>query len=430
MKNLILLEMNEINFDAVKFYIDAGVTLPGFEGILSGNFISTTSEREYELLEPWIQWPSIHTGASYAQHRVFRLGDIVSSEKEQIFEKVEQHGFTVGVISAMNASNKLKSPRYFIPDPWTKTLPDNSFFSKILHRAISQAVNDNSEAKITLRSIFDLALSFIFLVRVRRWSKLIGYAISTRGKSWRKALFLDMFLMEVHSKYHKKRKPNFSTLFLNAGAHIQHHYFYNSKLPEAKAFENPDWYIEQSEDPFLEMLIVYDEILKELNNNDSYDFIVATGLSQKVHERIKYYYRLKNHENFLDGLGLNFKSVEPRMTRDFLIKFSDSESAKLGEKILLDIHLNGDRLFGEIDNRGRDLFVVLTYDKEITQECAVYIDGMKILMSEFVNFVAIKNGEHQSKGYAFFSERLQSFSPSDKSNIIKIHNCIEDYFIK
>ena len=31
MKNLILLELNEINFDAVKLYIESGHLLPGFQ---------------------------------------------------------------------------------------------------------------------------------------------------------------------------------------------------------------------------------------------------------------------------------------------------------------------------------------------------------------------------------------------------------------
>ena len=46
---------------------------------------------------------------------------MINSNVEQIFEKVEKLGFSVGVMSAMNAKNSLKNPSYFIPDPWTDT---------------------------------------------------------------------------------------------------------------------------------------------------------------------------------------------------------------------------------------------------------------------------------------------------------------------
>ena len=73
---------------------------------------------------------------TFNEHKIFRLGDFVNSCDEQFFEKVERAGFLVGAVSPMNASNKLKNPAYFIPDPWTKTPSDGSFFSKSITEAI------------------------------------------------------------------------------------------------------------------------------------------------------------------------------------------------------------------------------------------------------------------------------------------------------
>ena len=70
---LILLELNEINFDFVKEYIASGEKLLGFKKLLDGNFIHTISEEKYEHLEPWIQWVSVHTGKKYTDHKIFRL---------------------------------------------------------------------------------------------------------------------------------------------------------------------------------------------------------------------------------------------------------------------------------------------------------------------------------------------------------------------
>ena len=106
-KKLILLELNEINFDAVSFYIAKGESLPGFIKLIDQGIITTSAEAEYENLEPWVQWPSVHTGKTFKEHNVFRLGDFVNSSNDQFFEKVEKAGYSVGAVSPMNASNKL-----------------------------------------------------------------------------------------------------------------------------------------------------------------------------------------------------------------------------------------------------------------------------------------------------------------------------------
>jgi hypothetical protein len=412
-KNLVLIELNEINFDAVNFYIERGEHLPGFKKLIENGATNTESEAEYENLEPWIQWPSVHTGKNFDEHNVFRLGDFVNSNQDQCFEQVEKAGFYVGAICPMNASNKLENPAYFIPDPWTQTPCDNSFFSKSITDAIVQAVNDNSQSKLTFKTIFNLGLAFVALVRPSRYLPMVKYALNTLGKPWRKALFLDMLLYEIHKALFKRKKPNFSTLFLNAGAHIQHHYFFNSPYVLSPELKNPAWYVGKDDDPFLEMLKVYDEMLIDLLELPNTEIIVATGLSQKPYEQLKFYYRLKDHASFMKKLGVEFADVVPRMTRDFLISFDTEEHASIAEQQLSKILVNNEvRLFEEIDNRGKDIFVVLTYPSEVTDKTIITYSGKEFQLSDLVTFVAIKNGEHQSKGFAYFSEGISKFAPS------------------
>ena len=73
-KKLILVELNEINFDIVKKYIDSS-KLNNFSSLINKNFITTTAEKEYSKLEPWIQWVSVHTGMNANKHKIFRLGE-------------------------------------------------------------------------------------------------------------------------------------------------------------------------------------------------------------------------------------------------------------------------------------------------------------------------------------------------------------------
>ena len=426
---LILIELNEINFDAVSSYLDRGVFLPGFKKVVDAGLVITEAESEGKHLEPWIQWPSVHTGKTYDEHKVFRLGDFVNSNQGQFFEKVEKAGFKVGAISPMNAANKLNTPAYFIPDPWTQTSCDGSFFSRAIDSAVSQAVNDNSQSKLTISTVLSLVLVFLALVRPVRFIPMVKYALRALGKPWRKALFLVMLLYEIHKTLFKRKGPKFSTLFLNAGAHIQHHYFFNSPFVESSELQNPSWYIENYEDPILEMLKVYDSVLLDLLNLPDTEVIVATGLSQKPYEQLKFYYRLKDPQGFLNAAGIFFSDVVPRMTRDFLVSFDTVEQAALAEKQLSEILVNDKvRLFEEIDNRGKDIFVVLTYPSEITKETTISISGENLSLSELVIFVAIKNGEHQSKGFAYFSDGVSEFAPPQGSHVSKIHNTVLQFF--
>ena len=426
---LILIELNEINFDAVSLYLDRGVFLPGFKKVVDEGLVTTEAESECKLLEPWIQWPSVHTGKAYDEHKVFRLGDFVNSNQGQFFEKVEKAGFKVGAISPMNAANQLNKPAYFIPDPWTQTSCDGSLFSRAIASAVSQAVNDNSQSKLTISTVLSLVLAFLASVRPLRFIPMVKYALIALGKPWRKALFLDMLLYEIHKTLFKRKGPNFSTLFLNAGAHIQHHYFFNSPFVDSPELQNPSWYIENDEDPILEMLKVYDSMLLDLLNLPDTEVIVATGLSQKPYEQLKFYYRLKDHQGFLNAAGIDFSDVIPRMTRDFLVSFDTVEQAALAEKQLSEILVNNKvKLFEEIDNRGKDIFVVLTYPSEIIKETTITISGKNLSLSELVTFVAIKNGEHQSKGFAYFSDGVSEFAPPQGSHVSKIHNTVLQFF--
>ncbi len=426
---LILLQLNEINFDIVKKYINQGYTLSNFKKILRKNFITTSSEDIYENLEPWIQWVSVHTGLPYNDHKVFRLGDIVNHQHTQIFEKIEQAGFKVGAISPMNAKNNLKSPEYFIPDPWTQTPSDKSYVSKILSEAIAQAVNDNADSKLTISSIFKLLIVFILVIPLKSKISLALFSLTTFFKPWRKSLVLDKYLFEIHQSYFKKKNVNFSSLFLNAGAHIQHHYFFNSHVISDNKLTNPTWYIKPDKDPIYDMLLIYDSIIGKIIFQKDTEVMIATGLSQKPYNRNKFYYRLKNHSNFLKKMKIKFKNIYPRMTRDFLITFhSENELQKACEKIKGIKVNNTDFLFEEIEIRNLEIFVTLTYPFEILQNTKCKLNSYTIDLYNEVVFVAIKNGMHQSKGYVYLSDGIKKSLPIEGGHVSNLNSTILNYF--
>ena len=227
------------------------------------------------------------------------------------------------------------------------------------------------------------------------------------------------------------KAPNFSTIFFNACAHIQHHYIFNSKaICSSVEQKNPEWYIGKDEDPLAEVLELYDLIVGEIINRKDTEVIVATGLSQIPYDRIKFYYRLKNHSNFLTILGVKFESVLPRMTRDFLIEFKDVSCAANAELILNKLKINNSEelLFGEIDNRGSSLFVTLTYGYEINESTYINVNNHKVLLFPQVSFVAIKNGMHTGDGFAYFSSGVSSYVPVGEFHVSQLGSTILRYF--
>ena len=163
-----------------------------------------------------------------------------------------------------------------------------------------------------------------------------------------------------------------------------------------------EWSIFHSRsDPLLEVYELYDNIVADIFARFcDCRIMIATGLHQDPHENVTFYYRLRNHHEFLSKVGVTFKEVIPRMSRDFHVQCRNDDEAATAENILTAlISENGVQIF-EVDNRGSDIFVMLTYPGEITTGFEIR-DANRIFgdFDQDVTFVAIKNGQHNGIGY-------------------------------
>ena len=411
----ILLGLNELNFEYIKFYSNKGL-LPNFKNIFTNyKVVETQSEDKYELLEPWIQWATVHTGKSFDEHQIFRLGDIVNSKEEQLFEFIESRGYSVGAVSPFNAKNVLKNPSFFVPDPWTITKVSGNWFIKALYKAVHQSVNDNASEKLSISTLATLAIGVLRVVPLKRYPEYLKYFLN-RKKPGIKAVILDGLLADTFMYLFKKNKPDFSNLFLNSGAHIQHHYLFNSAAYDGD-FSNPEWYCEKGYDPLIVILKQYDRIIGELLKLDI-NILLATGLHQQPHNNLTFYWRINKHEEFAQKLELvGVDQVLPRMSRDFLIEFNSVENASKGEQILNSFVMDKDqsKVFN-VDNRGKSLFVELIYSSEIVEGDNISSNYTNLVIKNFKNlisFVAIKNGEHNGVGYfAYDPKKIKTPIPS------------------
>ena len=400
-KKLIFIQLNEVNLDFVKKY-GSKFNFKFFNNSFFERLKKTYSEKEYHLLEPWIQWVSIHTGKTAEEHKVFRLGDIKNLYQEQIFENIEKKNKSVGVICAMNAKNNLINPHYFISDPWTNTNSEPGKWNKFVANNLSLIINFNSHKKIPIKVYINILIILLISFRLTNLKTYFKFIIKSFSKKWFKALVLDLLLHDIHIKKLKKKNTDFSTIFFNAGAHIQHHYFTNSIYCDDKKIQNPEWYINKTEDPIKDMILFYDNILYEYAKIKNYQIILATGLSQKPYDRVKYYYRFKNHSNFLKILKINFLRVEPRMTRDFLISFSNKKDLDFATERLDEINLLNKAQIFKFEKREVSIFVSLVISEEINDNYNLFIENnFSILLKNYVVFVALKNGMHNDVGYFF-----------------------------
>lgn len=393
-----LLQLNEINFDVVEMYIDAGFDLPELAALTSDR-VTTVENESYENLEPWIQWVSFYHSKPFCEHRVFRLGDGPALNTPSIFDIASQDlGVSVGAIAPMNYGSAHTPFDFFIPDPWSGGAASDQRLNSISD-LISEAVNNNSGQGLSFKKLAKLFFSLMKFYRISDWLALVPMLNRRRKSGFGKAIFLDEILARLHLSLIKKYETNFSTVFLNAGAHIQHHYFLNSKVlrDDKSPGANPDWYINPGCDPLLEVLEAYDSIIGWYRS-EGVKVIVMTGLQQVPVAKSEFYYRLSDHEKFLSLFDISFLNVKTRMTRDFLIEFSNTKELRLAYDKLSTASVEGEKLFGELDVGDLSIFCSLTYPRQIDIDTMVSLDGESIPLLPHVNFVAVKNGIHQCEG--------------------------------
>jgi hypothetical protein len=396
---LLLIELNELNFEMVERYVAQGA-LPNLGALIARHgYARTQSETAHADIEPWIQWVTAHTGKTLGQHGVRRLGDIVDTDHDQIWEMLERRGLNVGAFSPMNAANRMTRPAFFVADPWTRTSTSAPPLVARLQTAVAQAVNDNAEAKITLSSLLTVLAGAIRYASPRNYGVYLSLAARSPNRPWLKAVFLDLLLADVFADLCRSTRVDFASVFLNAAAHIQHHYLHSSAVADAPA-TNPRWYCPAGADPVRDVYEIYDRIVGQLQERlPAYRLMIATGLHQVAHGRPTFYWRLRDHAGFMARLDISPTRVDPLMSRDFVLHFADSGAAASAAVRLEAARAAGAPVF-EVDNRGENLFVTFVYPHDIPEDLEIKIGNESIRdIRQAVAFVAIKNGEHDGDGY-------------------------------
>lgn len=402
-KRLSLIELNEFALELFERGTQE-LILPNIAKLLTMNSsVTTTDDRiEHRGLDPWVQWVSVHTGVPSSTHGIIHLGDTPSNlNVQQIWQVLSTHGISSGIWGAMNATREgAPNCQFFLPDPWTfseDAYPDklNSLLS--LPRYYSKNYLDVSPREF-LKHTFQL-IKFVVgsgsVMRLVRQMPLILRGIFKNGIN-NAILFslFDLFSAILFIEQKNKSKPQFSLIFLNSIAHLQHHKWESGhKLNSDLRFG----------------LRVIDRALGLLfeSMGDDEAVVIMNALTQRniVGEDVKICYRQINPTKFLTSVGLDYVKVEQLMTNDAHVFFKDVNDRKIAARELEKVRIFDKALFQvEIDGQNPlKLFYQIDFWDELKTDAALRINGRESNFSDHFEAIVARTGSHISNGNIFYS---------------------------
>jgi hypothetical protein len=226
-QRLILLEFNELCPQLVDRFIDEGA-LPNFQRLrdASETFITHTNE---EILEPWIQWVTVHTGVPFSEHGIKDLDEAEKVTHATFWDGLAEEN--VLLMSPMNVKFRRRNQSLFMPDPWAASQAPSAelepFYNFVRAAVNSHARTDRLDLKIAARAVrFLLAHGLAITTLAAAFRQVLAEKLSPRDVKWRRATILDRMLWDVFAHFWRgPRQPRVGIFFSNATAHYQHKYW-------------------------------------------------------------------------------------------------------------------------------------------------------------------------------------------------------------
>ena len=226
-QRLILLEFNELCPHLVDRFIDEG-SLPNFKRLrdASETFITHTNE---EVLEPWTQWVTVHTGVPFSVHGIKDLDEAEKVTHNTFWDGLAEEN--VLLMSPMNVKFRRRNQSLFMPDPWAASQVPSAelepFYNFVRAAVNSHAHTDRLDLKVAAKAMrFLLAHGLTVDTLAAAFKQLLTERLGRRDAKWRRATILDRLLWDVFAHFWRgPRQPRVGIFFSNATAHYQHKYW-------------------------------------------------------------------------------------------------------------------------------------------------------------------------------------------------------------
>lgn len=409
---LILLEFNELSPPLMERFINQGL-LPNFAKFRTeGSIYVTDAGEDPPRLNPWIQWVTLHSGKSFAEHGVFHLGDAGRKGTPMIWDTVCAAGHTAWVCGSMNSAVQPNFKGWVLPDPWdasTRGIPaDFDKYMKLVRAYVFE--HTSGRRPVSLGTIADF-VGFMLRngLRASTTGRIVSQLVSERfgDTSWKRASILDLLQFDIFRSVYQRHKPLLSTLFFNSTAHYQHAFWRNMQ-PELFSIKPSAAEQKSKSNAVLFGYQTMDRMVGEAFELAGDEGVVAfaTALSQQPcltweGEGGKTFYKPHDFSKLLEFAGIDSSicRVEPVMSEQFHLRFKDETIAASAKSLLDALTLDGGRRVMSSRLEGHSVF----------SGCAIFSDlpgGMRIraavreasFFDLFYQIEAIKSGMHHRDG--------------------------------
>lgn len=408
---MVVLEFNELTPMLMDKFIDQG-ELPNFKRLRKDSRCYITSAGEDPpFLEPWIQWVTVHTGLTYAEHGVFNLGDSPQAAGESVWDIASRAGQSVWICGSMNANYRPGILGWILPDPWSVHVRPNvqdllPYFEFVRSQVLEYTrTNQRLSATATFSFVlFMLRHGLRFSTVVAIASQLVRERFS--NVRWRRAAILDLLQFDLFRHVYKRKQPSLATFFINSTAHLQHIYWRNMDpspfIIKPTAADQKD-YGHAVLSGYKSMDRIVGETLKLVG--DDAVVIFATALSQQPCLKYegrngKRFYKPDNFTKLLGALGIdpNECSAEPVMSEQFHLRFRSSEAANSAAHLVGHAAVN-DRPALSFRVEGSNIFAGCSVFDELPPDALLVTSLGKFRFSDMFYFVdTLKSGMHHSDG--------------------------------
>jgi hypothetical protein len=334
MQRTVVLELNELVPELLDELIDAG-QLPHFGRLRARSEVFVTDASNEIHLEPWVQWPTLHTGIADRDHGIERLGEADRVRGKGVARELASAGFKVGIFGSMNVDYG-PLDGFTVPDPWNPSGRAHPADLQPFVDFVSTAVQESSSATIDRRQVPRFVAFLVSHgVRPATAARVVRQLVDERrdrGTAWRRATVLDALAFDVFTTLVHRHEVAFATFFSNSTAHFQH-YFWRNFRPDEFTLAPPETDHESLSAAVVTGYRRMDDLVGQaLARFEGDRLVFATALSQQPWDTSKCTYRPHDMREIVDLAGIDRSSVdiEPLMAEEFSVSFPDAARAADG----------------------------------------------------------------------------------------------------
>jgi len=372
---VIVLELNELSPTLIDRLIARG-ELPNFARLRAQSLEAVTDAAEPALnLEPWIQWVTVHTGLSYAQHRVFNLDDGPKLTAPRVWDVISDAGEPVWVCGSMNAATAGDGLNgWFMPDPWSsgiKPYPERELAP--FFRFVQTYVQEHDRPDVPLSKL-DHARFVAFMIAnglsartVRDTIRQLLGEVGKKDSRWRRAAILDRLQWDLFRARYRRLQPKFATFFANSTAHFQHYHWREMEPGLFTVQPSPadrDAYADAIPFGYRRMDAIVGEALQLAGPDTS--IVLCTALSQQPLLRYEAQGGKQVFKPRDAAVLIHFAGVEdpyryaPVMAEEFHLRFDSHTAAERAEARLTGLRLASGETVIKTRRNGAEVFVGCT----------------------------------------------------------------------